>query len=263
MLLLRRINKTSKMVGKLLRFKPVFIVSTRYSGWKTFYREDKVAFGKLLETKIERERRLKLAKEGKILSKPKQFYTSWEREYLFVLSKKPVKVVFPSKGNAQVQVKKEEPTKKSGELSKINTGLSNSIEIESQLENSSNVISDEKIENVTHFPPKEVAPSKIVMKYMLTFPLINSLKSSKFKHGATKDITDVISFSPKDDRSNLVLPSVTRILSATMSKASMKALAVWKEQMIQKLGKEEFDTYQKGIRFFVCFERIFHLKVPT
>lgn len=42
------------------------------------------------------------------------------------------------------------------------------------------------------------------------------------------------------------LPSVTRILNATMSEQSKAALEKWKNSMIEKLGEDGFNQYTRG-----------------
>lgn len=42
------------------------------------------------------------------------------------------------------------------------------------------------------------------------------------------------------------LPSVTRILNATMSEQSKAALEKWKNSMIEKLGEDGFNRYSRG-----------------
>ena len=60
------------------------------------------------------------------------------------------------------------------------------------------------------------------------------------------------------------LPSVTRILSETMSPESRAALDAWKERMVNELGLEGFQKMQKGIdefsflsiSFFLCCQNL-------
>ena len=131
------------------------------------------------------------------------------------------------------------------------------LKYESRQETSSYRPGDIQNENAGPIVSKNVIPSEIIVKNMLSFSIFDSTKSARVTHKTTRDINEIISFSPSEDRPNLILPSVTRILSATMSEASKKALALWKEGMIQKLGIAGFDEYQKGIFFQTLFQILF------
>lgn len=296
-----RMNDISKVAHKLFQHQPVFYISHRGNVSKTFQRDNKVLCGKLIESLPQKKKRLKLEKKGKIVSAPKEGSTNWQEYFLFRNSKKNViRVVSPPKNNPQVMEKerigndiKECKSKeyKSKETPKavseffdlvgiedVNLkSLSNSCTGESQLEapaltkeelkyesrrgSSSSGPSETKNENAGRIVSQKVIPSEIIVKNMLSFSIFDSTKSARVTHKITRDINEILSFSPNEDRSNLILPSVTRILSATMSEASKKALTIWKEGMIQKLGREGFDAYQKGIELYYVIFISYILKI--
>ncbi|XP_033220425.1 uncharacterized protein LOC117175025 [Belonocnema kinseyi] len=282
-----RMNDITKVARKLFQRQLVFYISHRENVSKTFQRDNKVLCGKLMETLSQKRKRLKLEKKGKIVSTPKEGSTNWQEYFLFKNSKKNViKVVSSPKNNPQLKKKegigdaikeskfkecksKETPKEVPEffdlvEMEDVNLkSFSNSSTGESQLEvpaftkkelkyesrqeSLSSGLGEIKNENAGRIVSKNVIPSQIIVKNMLSFSIFDSTKSARVTHKTTRDINDIISFSPSEDSSNLILPSVTRILSATMSEASKKALAIWKEGMIQKLGREVFDAYQKDL----------------
>ncbi|XP_053978369.1 uncharacterized protein LOC128876218 [Hylaeus volcanicus] len=63
----------------------------------------------------------------------------------------------------------------------------------------------------------------------------------------------------KESEGGTHIPSVTHILRETMSAQSKRALEIWKENMIKKLGQEQFDIFCKellvnGKLFHTCVE---------
>lgn len=62
----------------------------------------------------------------------------------------------------------------------------------------------------------------------------------------TKYKLPILSISLKDDPDMLHYPSVTKILSATMSQEAQRALELWKMKMIREMGEEKFREYQRG-----------------
>ena len=59
------------------------------------------------------------------------------------------------------------------------------------------------------------------------------------------EYSDIIRHRYQDSNSNPNLPSVSKILKATMSEESKKALDRWKERMILQLGEDGFQKYQQ------------------
>ncbi|XP_015174096.1 PREDICTED: uncharacterized protein LOC107065167 [Polistes dominula] len=71
--------------------------------------------------------------------------------------------------------------------------------------------------------------------------------------------SEVLSFSLKDDPEILDYPSVTKILSESMSSEAQRALKLWKEKLIKEMGEEKFNEYQQellnnGKLFHSCIE---------
>jgi hypothetical protein len=77
------------------------------------------------------------------------------------------------------------------------------------------------------FSPKE-------LKSMLSHPLFE------------RQNVDLCKLKAHDDLSKLTIPSVSRILAATMPEASRKALESWKTMKIAELGLEGFQNMQQG-----------------
>ncbi|KAL2718735.1 LOW QUALITY PROTEIN: mitochondrial genome maintenance exonuclease 1-like, partial [Vespula squamosa] len=98
---------------------------------------------------------------------------------------------------------------------------------------------DIKINNITQFPMF----TQCYKKEMLT----------------NEDKLEILSISSEEDSETLYYPSVTKILSATMSLEAQKALALWKMKMIKERGIEKFEEYHKellndGCEFHSCIE---------
>ncbi|XP_014601009.1 PREDICTED: mitochondrial genome maintenance exonuclease 1-like [Polistes canadensis] len=71
--------------------------------------------------------------------------------------------------------------------------------------------------------------------------------------------SEVLSLSLKDDPEILYYPSVTKILSETMSPEAQKLLNLWKNKLIKEMGEEKFNEYQQellnnGKIFHSCIE---------
>ena len=92
------------------------------------------------------------------------------------------------------------------------------------------------------------------------FPLINTLKP-KFRLGQVL-LSDTIRHSRSDDHEDFrQLPSVTKILQATMSVENRLKLQIWEEKMIAKMGREAFDnmkalTFKRGHRLHNAIGKI-------
>lgn len=66
------------------------------------------------------------------------------------------------------------------------------------------------------------------------------------KEAPTKDNLGILSVSLEDYPEMLYYPSVTKILSATMSPQAQRALLLWKMKMTREMGEEKFNEYQRG-----------------
>nr|KAF7413329.1 hypothetical protein H0235_013180 [Vespula pensylvanica] len=81
----------------------------------------------------------------------------------------------------------------------------------------------------------------------------------KKEESTERDKLEILSIPMEDDPETLYYPSVTKILSATMSPQAQKALAFWKTKMIREMGEENFNEYHKnllkeGNEFHSCIE---------
>lgn len=81
----------------------------------------------------------------------------------------------------------------------------------------------------------------IIIQNIPSFPIMSN------KREPLEESTEILSISGRNDMETIRFPSVSRILTQTMSPESKLALEVWKSRMIEKLGKEGFDIHQKGI----------------
>lgn len=251
-------------------------------GAKKFEREKKALFGPLVETLPEKRKRFNSLKEiqsretsfdgkleGNVRNKDRS-YKNLEMDFLIKsVNKKNLNIVPTSTNSSQQRLKNKdliyslvnkpknqvfEYTLKTNEISpkdanskKITPSngenLKNEIDTqERKSETNDNNNSETKVNlNAT-------APSAIIIQNMLSFSLYDSTKSGRIAHKKLLPVNKgVISLSAKADTSNNNLPSVTRILSATMSEDAKNALAFWKAGMIEKLGVDGFNEYQKNL----------------
>ncbi|XP_043504747.1 mitochondrial genome maintenance exonuclease 1-like [Polistes fuscatus] len=59
--------------------------------------------------------------------------------------------------------------------------------------------------------------------------------------------SEILSLSLKDDPEILYYPSVTKILSETMTPEAQKILNLWKNKLIREMGEEKFNEYQQEL----------------
>lgn len=240
---------------------------------KKLMTECKSVFGNLLETNSEKKRRLKLERKGKIRAQ-KQNKINTELSWVMKQSPNSLKRIIvltkqrsehenasqtnltdSSENISTVTLEDKKPVNQNVEnifhresnqsTQEITSKITNQNKLAENINSHDNTSSFRSsatdIENVT---AKRSASEKffdIVVKNIQSFSIMGNKRESSTK------LTEM-SISAKDDPKTIKFPSVTRILTHTMSPVSKKALEAWKERMIKELGKEGFDTYQKGIR---------------
>lgn len=96
-------------------------------------------------------------------------------------------------------------------------------------------------ENVATKPSAYDKIFNIVVQNIQSFSIMGNKRE---EHSA--EFTETLLTPAKKDRNTVKFPSVTKILTHTMSPESKLALETWKKGMIEQLGQEGFDRYQKG-----------------
>lgn len=252
------IVEISGTARKVFHFQNVF--RHRHTVSKKSEREKKILFGSLLETLPQRRERLKLKNgrktdeapiEIETIKKKKNYsYKNQERDFLLNYAKNNTVQIIQTKpnysdvnkissSNSNDKNAKELPTP----IKLQNEEINGKVKIEKEVKNTKTKLNNSQA----------TFPSQIMIQNMLSFSIFDSTKSGRIAHKKMSVTNEVISLSAKTDNSNIHLPSVTRILSATMSEAAKKALAIWKEGMIKKLGVDGFNIYQQGTKHFYHF----------
>ncbi|XP_012229763.1 uncharacterized protein [Linepithema humile] len=253
---------------------------------KKLMKEYKSVFGTLVETKAEKKKRLKLEKKGKI-SQQKSNDIDTEFSWVMENSGNNLKKIILESQNVSNSNDSEEKllTKfnksstdenvktishfKYNQVQKIRLSITNSklstvqdmnnnhnkvgsitesshfnqdmpIESSSIHKNASNSnTSDIKNTSIKYVSSKSL--SDIIIKNLLSFPIMGS------KQESSTESTEIFSISGMDDPETIKFPSVTRILTETMPLESKLALEAWKKRMINQLGQEGFEKYQKAL----------------
>ena len=195
--------------------------------------ENKSLFGGLLETRREkRKRQLKnvpikqLPNEGLMSSEIYWFSGARERNDKSAPRKIPNYECSKSnfKQNSMDNVRKRSFQKNPTEVNQ-SVSLKNNV-----TSNNSNFEETVKKMDGLELPD-------IIIRHIPTFPLQNKMEKIE-RPDEHKDIQ-----SPNQD---FTFPSVTKILSATLSDYSRAALNRWQQKMILELGEEGFQAYQRG-----------------
>lgn len=84
---------------------------------------------------------------------------------------------------------------------------------------------------------------KLNLHSILTFPLLNKCVHSTSKINEVNSLRKHLECLCENSK----VPSVTSILQATMPKERIEILNMWKQNMINQLGKEGFEKYQAGM----------------
>lgn len=97
---------------------------------------------------------------------------------------------------------------------------------------------------------KESQLFNMVINNMALFPIINPKKELPLM----ADKMDILSISGKDEPDTQHYPTVTKILSATLSPESKKLLEMWKARLIAEMGEDKFkEYYQEQLNSGVLF----------
>lgn len=231
-------------------------------------KECKLLFGPLVETKPQKKKRLKLEKKGKILCAK----SNMANTELFWLTKnthnKFMKIITQSR-KEQLNDKDQSSVEKFSKMEVDNStdqtterllhSESSQVAKKTELEftNTTSNLSTKNSDNEVELSNSNVSNNEntatkcvsfnferlpnIIIKNLLSFSIMGS------KQDFPTQSTEILSISGKGDLKTLKFPSVTKILTQTMSPESKLALEKWKERMIKKLGQEGFEMHQKGI----------------
>lgn len=258
---------------------------------KNHEREKKTLFGPLVETLPEKRKRFNLGKEDEIPKKILKNLVEEEEQIIVKAKKRPYKQVemdFLTKNinrknlnMIQISSNKISEIKNKNIVYNIvnkstynnyryglisDEGNSKKLTTPSEMEDQKNEINvKEKIletnndDTEKEITTNKICPSAIIIQNMLSFSIYDSTKSGRIAHNKLPVTNGIISLSAKTESSNKNLPSVTRILSATMSEAAKKTLERWKAEMIEKLGIDGFNEYQQSI--IIISNSIFQLLI--
>lgn len=223
--------------------------STKTNKIKKLMKEYKSVFGELVETSAQKKKRLKLEKKGVI---PRLQSNNVDSELFWIKEN----ISNNLKRINRIQDKSLNYYDSSPITNNIinynETGVTKVLYTD-QSTDDSNVQNDASLSSVSlsntkkqdtrldaSLKSKKRLPN-IIIKNMLTFPIISN------KQEFLAESTEVLSLSGKDDPETIGFPSVTKILTQTMSPESKLALEIWKEKLISKLGKEGFEMHQKAL----------------
>lgn len=247
--------------------------SSKGDRMKRVMMEYKLLFGPLIKTKSQKKSRLKLQKERKIPSlsqgdeKPNKIIqnVNTELQWIMKTSSKNLKKITAKPREKQSNNKDQSSVKEFNEMEfesstdqntknhlhsdsnqtaqeigiKFNTTFNSSAECsDSEVTLSNSNVSDQ---NTKYTSSNFGRLSDIVIKNLPSFPIMGS------KQEFPTQSMEILSISGRDNPKTIKFPSITKILSQTMSPESKLALEAWKERMINNLGQEGFEMHQKGI----------------
>lgn len=260
----------------------------RANNIKKLMKEYKLVFGELIETKVQKKKKLKLQSLSAICQeKPNKNDTElfWVMQNstknlkrITVLQNQPIddsrdSQIAKTEKNILLPKKTEIAQDMSNEISNPTCNLAtkmtkdinnnynktvftretssfnqNVLKEDSNIHNNASLANSNKsdIENATAksdvFSKFERLPD-IIIKNIPSFPIM----SNKQESFTNNESTEVLSVSGSDDPKTIKFPSVTKILTQTMSLESKLALEAWKERMIEKLGPDGFEVHKKGM----------------
>ncbi|KAJ8687789.1 hypothetical protein QAD02_023583 [Eretmocerus hayati] len=202
---------------------------------KMMYLEDKMLFGDLLETKREKLRRSKLEASGQI---PKAKHSNLDSECTWILNSSP--------SNVKILKGRPEP-KNTQPIEEISTCTQTNCDIKSVTSSEPNVKSETTPQATAKSKTSKMKKPSSKLKGVTS--LSSALQFPVFVSKATNDSTrpDEILKVTAPDKEYKKFPSVTKILTETMSEESKMVLEKWKASMIEKFGIRGFDLYQKEL----------------
>ncbi|XP_032677611.1 mitochondrial genome maintenance exonuclease 1-like [Odontomachus brunneus] len=246
---------------------------------KKLMTEMKEVFGNLLETNSQKKRRLKLEKRGKI---PREKQNNIDTEFSWVMkqslnnpqknSLKKMTLVSTKQSSEHEDTSRTNSTNSPKNLStatledeklfnkntkntrhsefsqhtqKITANTtSQSKPVENNNSHGNTSLPDSNATDIENVATKSSALEKhfdIIIKNIQSFSILGNKRES------SAELTEALSASAKKDESMIKVPSVSAILTHTMSPESKLILEAWKKKMIKKLGQEGFDKYQKAL----------------
>lgn len=239
---------------------------------KILMTEVKSVFGDLLETNKEKKRRLKLEKKGKI---PVQKKNKKDTEYSWVMKHSPnnlKRIIVPAKilnehedsswansikspkNCSTVTLDDKIPANQNAEntfyseSSQSTQTITPETTSQSKLVENSNSHDTSLDSNATDVKNAVTKCSNISEKFFdIVIKNIPSFSIVGNRQKISAELTEM-STSTKNDLKTTKFPSVTKVLTYTMSPESKQALEAWKERMIKQLGQEGFNKYQRGTR---------------
>jgi len=245
---------------------------------KNLMKEYKLLFGDLIETGRQKKMRLKLESKGKIApqeSSKEDTELFWvlqtSQKYLKRITKSPTpqnelyngsQIVETEKNIFLAKVDETISKKERDKAADPRCDLSRATEDINEITSASGLLKAYLHENTSKESSNSTPLSKldrsnmenrknnfnfkrlpdIVIKNLPSFPIMRRNKQESIAQS-----TEVLSISGSDDPATIKFPSVTRILSQTMSPESKLALEAWKKRMIEKLGQDGFQMHQKGM----------------
>lgn len=172
-------------------------------------KDEKLMFGGVLETKRAKETRVKKQKkEGKEVKSVGASAPDSEAFWLANSSPQDLKLYRKTASGRYKEIDKNKL------LEKLN----------------SDKVEQEELKEISNNGKKIIMPEIIVRK-LTSVPMLASNPLQEMSHF---------------DKEKVVFPSVTKILSETMSDESKAALERWKKNMIAELGEQGFFIFNKG-----------------
>lgn len=221
---------------------------------KQLRKEEKMQFGKLIETKAQKTKRLKLESKGLL---QENVPSAIDSELAWMLNQSSISrlnLIGAKKSNeklANVESKEELTSQSSINEIRVTPNCDKQKNVcvnnVSKNEYVSKSKSNEEVSNqkVGLSADKKSVPDDL-LKNMINYPIVDSHKCDVVEE---VESSNILSISSRADKSCLKYPSVTKILTATMSEEGKAVLDAWKLRMIQKLGARGFEVYQAGITF--------------
>ena len=208
-------------------------------------KEEKMLFGRLIETKREKVRRIKLENKGVI---PKVIPSIIHSELAWALESTSRLTVLKIKKDELVSEREDNIVQTNIDKTITNCDMKLPKSEESAISNCSIKVFpiSPKLQNIIPKTPKKKDPllPKPIVNHLLDFPIFEKDKSVDDKWF---NESKILSVSPMDDKPCLKFPSVTKILTATMTEEAKAVLERWKMRMIEQLGLRGFEIYQAGI----------------
>ncbi|XP_046749802.1 uncharacterized protein LOC124413328 isoform X2 [Diprion similis] len=234
---------THKVFQSVLRLK-----TTRAQRMIQYYRENKQLFGKVLKTKQQRIARAKHENEEALTEAETQVNS--EAFWLAKANSATGLRVKVYREPLAIRNIKIEETSKNAERKQ--GAIDETALVLAEVEKSWAKNNPEQVEHLSHVVHEKNQlgfPSEILIKNITGFSYLNESKDAGVY---TKE---VVSIPVYHDSTTIVIPSVSKILSKTMSEKSKLNLELWKKRMITLMGEEGFEKHQQET---LSYGRQFH-----